>query len=253
MLKRQTLLSALGLIGFLAVWEVLSRSGVMQANLAPPPSSVPPALLSEIRNGAWFAAVKASLGHYSIGLVIGSALGVVAGVAVALWPRVEHAQAWVARLLRPIPPLAWIPFAIIWFGVSEMAAVFIIAIGVFWLNYFTTASAVQAVDRNFIELAQAFGHRGLGARLAKVILPAASPGILAGLRSSLGQGWMTVVAAELFGIPGIGQRMMEASGLLATNVVVLYMLTIAFFYGLTDLVFVRFMDRALLWTRKTAG
>ena len=95
----------------------------------------------------------------------------------------------------------------------------------------------------------AFGQGDLWPRLFKLVLPGAAPGILAGMRAGLGQGWMTVVAAELFGIPGIGLRMMEASGLLATHVVVLYMVTIAALYGLTDFLFVRLQNRLLEWQR----
>jgi len=152
-------------------------------------------------------------------------------------------------VFRPIPPLAWIPFAIIWFGISETAAAFIISIGIFWINYFTAMTAVQAVDKDLIEVARAFGHRSLFALLRKVILPGAAPGILSGLRAGLGQGWMTVVAAELFGIPGIGQRMIEASGLLASEVVVLYMFSIALLYGVSDYLFVRVQSKLLEWQR----
>jgi len=79
-------------------------------------------------------------------------------------------------------------------------------------------------------------------------MPAALPGILVGVRTGIGQGWMTVVAAELFGIQGIGQRMMEASGLLAIDVVAVYMVTIALLYGLTDIIFVTFERMVLKWT-----
>ncbi|MDA0305869.1 MAG: ABC transporter permease [Proteobacteria bacterium] len=238
-----------GLVGFLLFWEVLARSGIMEAHLLPPPSTIPPVLISEFKLGIWQAMAWASLRHYSIGFFIGSILGVTLGVSVALSPRIEAGQAWLARMLRPIPPLAWIPFAIIWFGISETAAAFIISIGIFWINYFTAMSAVQAVDRDLIEVARAFGHRGFFALLRKVILPAAAPGILAGLRAGLGQGWMTVVAAELFGIEGIGQRMMEASGLLATDVVILYMFSIALLYGISDFIFVTIQGRILAWQR----
>ncbi len=247
--SKRYLLSFAGLVGFLLFWEGLARSGIMEAHLLPPPSTIPPVLVSEIQLGMWQDMVWASLRHYSIGFFIGSFFGVTLGVSVALSPRVEASQAWLARMLRPIPPLAWIPFAIIWFGISETAAAFIISIGIFWINYFTAMSAVQAVDRDLIEVARAFGHRGFFALLRKVILPAAAPGILAGLRAGLGQGWMTVVAAELFGIPGIGQRMIEAAGLLASEVVVLYMFSIALLYGVSDYIFVRIQSRLLEWQR----
>lgn len=242
-------LSATGLVGFLLIWEGLGRSGLMETHLLPPPSTIPPALVSEIREGIWQVMVFASLRHYIIGFVLGSFLGVTLGVAVALFPRVEASQAWLARVLRPIPPLAWIPFAIIWFGISETAAAFIISIGIFWINYFTAMAAVQAVDKDLIEVARAFGHRSFPALLRKVIMPGAAPGILSGLRAGLGQGWMTVVAAELFGIHSIGQRMIEASGLLATDVVILYMFSIALLYGVSDYVFVRVQERILAWQR----
>lgn len=244
------LLSAAGLTIFLGVWEATVRTGILPPAWVPAPSAVPLALVSEIRNGIWITAVGDSLSHYIIGVAIGSLLGITVGAAVALLPRFDAAQAWVARLLRPIPPLAWIPFALIWFGASQTAAAFIIGVGVFWLNYFASQSAVRAVDPGLIELAAAFGQGGFFRRLWKVVLPAASPGIFSGIRSGLGQGWMAVVAAELFGIPGIGQRMTEAAGLLATDVLVLYMLTIALLYGLTDFVFERITNRAMAWTLK---
>ncbi len=242
-------LSALGLAGFLLIWEGIARSGLLETYLLPPPSTIPAALFSEIREGFWQVMVVASLRHYTVGFVLGSVLGVGLGVMVALFPRIEASQAWLARVLRPIPPLAWIPFAIIWFGITETAAAFIISIGIFWINYFTAMGAVQAVDKDLIEVARAFGHRSFPALLRKVILPGAAPGILSGLRAGLGQGWMTVVAAELFGIQGIGQRMIEASGLLATNVVILYMFSIALLYGVSDYIFVLIQKRILAWQR----
>ena len=243
------MLSAVGLAGFLLVWEAIAQSGWIQTHLLPPPSTLPATLTSEIELGFWQSMVWASLRHYTVGFLLGSTLGVALGVLVALFPRVEASQAWLARVFRQITPLAWIPFAIIWFGISETAAAFIISIGIFWINYFTAMAAVQAVDKDLIEVARAFGHRSFIALLGKVILPGAAPGILSGLRAGLGQGWMTVVAAELFGIAGIGQRMIEASGLLASEVVVLYMFSIALLYGISDYIFVRIQNRVLEWQR----
>lgn len=242
-------LSALGLLAFFALWEGVARSGLVSPLLVPPPSRVPAALLTEIQTGNWLTIVASSLNHYAAGLLVGSVLGIAAGVATALSPALDSFVAWIIRTLRPIPAIAWTPFAIIWFGVTETAAAFIISITVFWLNYFATVAAVRQVDKDLIEMGHAFGQGALWARLLKIILPAASPGIFGGLRSGIGQGWMTVVAAELFGIPGIGQRMMEASGLLATQVVVLYMLTIATLYGLTDVLFMLVQRKVLAWQR----
>jgi sulfonate transport system permease protein len=193
--------------------------------------------------------VLTSLSHYLAGLVIGCLLGVALGIATGMSMTLEASLAWVIRVLRPIPGLAWVPFAILWFGIDATAAIFIIGIGVFWISYFAAHAAVQAVDRDLIELAEAFGFRRADQKLIKVILPAAAPGILAGLRTALGQAWMAVVASEIFGVPGLGQRMMQAANLLASDIVVIYMATMAALYGLIDTGFVAFQSWLLRWKR----
>lgn len=245
--SRRILLNIAGLASFILLWELSLNSGLLPGSLVPLPSSIPVVFWYELTDGIWLEVVRSSLAHYSVGLLLGSILGITVGISAALLPRFDALHAWLARLLRPIPPLAWIPFAIIWFGINPSAAAFIITIGVFWINYFASFSAVRSIDPGFNEVALAFGQRSFLSRLTKVNLPAAAPGILGGLRSGLGQGWMTVVAAELFGIPGIGQRMMEASSLLATDIVVVYMLTIAGLYALVDFLFMLIQRRLLSW------
>lgn len=241
------LLGALGLALLFGLWEGAMRVGLLPANLLPYPSDLPAAWAGELRSGAWPRAILDSLTHYALGLLIGTVLGIVLGIACALLPTLDALLAGIVRLLRPIPGLAWVPFAILWFGLSTAGATFVIAISVLWINFYAAHGAVQAIDRDLIEVARAFGHRGFVSRLSKIVLPAAAPGILAGLRTGTGQAWMSVVAAELFGVPGIGARMMQASSLLATDLVVVYMLTIALLYALTDICFVLVRNRLLSW------
>ena len=237
----------LGLALFLALWEAVSGSGIVPSSLLPPPSAIPGTFWREVMDGFWLPAVGHSLFHYLIGLVIGTVGGVALGVAMGMSRGLEDGLSWVVRVLRPIPGLAWVPFAILWFGVSPAAAVFIIAIGVFWINLFATAAAVRAVDPDLLELADAFGRRGTMPKLLPVILPAAAPGILSGIRTGLGQAWMAVVAAELFGVPGIGQRMTQAASLIATDIVMVCMLSIAALYGAIDSMFLAIQKRVLRW------
>jgi NitT/TauT family transport system permease protein len=244
---RLLLLSSLGLLIFLGLWEAVPRLGIVNAAMLPSPSEIPAAFLKEAASGAWLKAVSSSLSHYITGLIVGAGLGVALGIITGMYRTAEGFTAWIVRVLRPIPGLAWVPFAIIWFGVSTPAAVFIIAVGVFWIVYFAAHGAVRAVDRDLVEVAEAFGfHSGLR-RLQKILLPAAAPGILVGLRTALGQAWMAVVAAEIFGVAGLGQRMMQASSLLATDVVVVYMLTMAALYGLFDMAFMTVQGWLLRW------
>lgn len=244
---RLLLLSCLGLLIFLGLWEAVPRLGLVNAAMLPGPSAIPAAFLKEVTSGAWLTAVTSSLSHYVTGLSVGAGLGVALGIITGMYRSAEGFTAWIVRVLRPIPGLAWVPFAIIWFGVSTPAAVFIISVGVFWIVYFAAHGAIRHVDRDLVEVAEAFGfHSGLR-RLQKILLPAATPGILVGLRTALGQAWMAVVAAEIFGVSGLGQRMMQASSLLATDVVVVYMLTMAALYGLFDTAFVALQGWLLRW------
>lgn len=240
-------LSALGVFFLFGGWEALGRLGLVSTTLLPLPSTLPDAWMQEVRGGWWLAAVQNSLSHYLAGVAIGSVLGIVLGLLCGAAPVFEALQAWVARILRPIPGLAWIPFAIVWFGITPAAATFVIAISVFWINYFTAWSAVQAVSKDLLEVACAFGHGSFLGRMRKVILPACVPAILGGVRTGLGQGWMAVVAAELFGVPGVGARMMQAASLLATEIVVVYMLTMALLYGVTDVLTLALRRRLLGW------
>ena len=247
MRQKQLLLSALGLLAFVLVWELVPKLSLVSQSLLPAPSDLPAAFLREFRSGVWLEMVLLSLDHYLIGFAWGAGLGVIFGVLTGMYLHIDWALAWVVRLLRPIPNLAWAPFAIIWFGVDQAAAVFIISIGVFWIVFFAAQGAIRGVDRELIELADAFGFRSGPERLAKVLLPAATPGILVGLRTALGQAWMAVVAAELSGVSGLGSRMMQASSLLATDIVVVYMLTMAVLYGVMDAGFVFAQSRLMRW------
>lgn len=242
-------LPAAGLAGLLILWELAVRLGDLSSTVMPKPSDIPRAWWGEVEGGYWHAAILSSLGHYAAGLVIGAVSGAALGALSGLSRSLEAASRWVVRVLRPIPGLAWVPFAIIWFGASPSGATFIIIVAVFWLTFFAALVAVQQIDPDLIEMARAFGHGGFWSRLFGVVLPGAAPGILAGLRAALGQAWMAVVAAEMFGIPGVGARMMQAASLLATEIVVVYMLTMALLYAMTDIVFQLARGRILQWQR----
>jgi NitT/TauT family transport system permease protein len=244
---RRLALGVLGLAVLFGIWQATIMGGLVPATMLPLPSSLPEAWVSEVRGGYWQQAILDSLAHYTLGLLLGSLFGAASGLACAILPRLDALTAGVVRLLRPIPGLAWVPFAILWFGLNTAGATFVIAISVFWINFYAAHGAVQAIDRDLLEVAAAFGHGGVFGRLTKVVLPAAAPGILAGIRTGVGQAWMSVVAAELFGVPGIGARMMQASSLLATDLVVIYMLTMALLYAITDTAFVLARNRLLAW------
>lgn len=243
--SRRIALGLAGLLAFLALWKASGTLGWVRRGTMPDPLLVPGAAWDEWSSGRLVPAIWSSLIHYVWGLGLGSAFGFVVGALAATTRWFDEAHRYLARVLRPIPPLAWVVFAIAWFQVSHAGAAFVISIGVFWVNYFATYSAVQHVDPRYYELARAFGQGDYLRRSLKVTLPAASPGILAGLRTGVGQAWMTLIAAELLGVPGIGQEMNSAAGVGAYEAVVVYMLAISVVYALSDMGF-GMVERALL-------
>lgn len=235
--RRRVVCGVAGLLLFLALWKAAEALAWAPQGTLPDPLALPAALMDEWRSGRLLPAMLSSLVHYAWGLAIGTGLGFAVGLLAATVRWFDFLHAYLARVLRPIPPLAWVVFAIAWFKVSHAGAAFVISIGVFWVNYFATYAAIRNVDWRLYELAAAFGQGEYWRRAWKVTLPAASPGILAGVRTGIGQAWMTLIAAELLGVPGMGQEMNAAAGVGAYEVVVIYMLAISAVYASSDLVF----------------
>lgn len=236
-----------GVVLFVLLWKAAGYFAWVNPGTLPDPFLLPQAFMLEWTSDRLLPAIGSSLIHYVWGLGLGSLCGILFGLAAATLHRFDLLQAWLARILRPIPPLAWVVFAIAWFKVSHAGAAFVISIGVFWVNYFATYSAVNHIDPRFYELARSFGQGGYWRRSISITLPAIAPGMLAGIRTGVGQAWMTLVAAELLGVPGMGQEMNAAAGVGAYEAVVIYMLAISLVYAASDLLYVAIERRVLAW------
>jgi NitT/TauT family transport system permease protein len=171
------LMGLAGLVLFIGLWKSAQYFEWMRPGTVPDPLSLPAALLAEVRTDRLLPAIGSSMIHYVWGLALGSLAGVLVGFLVATSRIFDELQGWIARILRPIPPLAWVIFAIAWFQVSHAGAAFVISIGVFWVNYFATSSAIRNLDPRLDELARAFGHGTFLRRHWTVTLPGAAPGI----------------------------------------------------------------------------
>lgn len=244
---RRPLLGLAGLAAFILLWKLAYTFNWTPRGTLPDPFAVPTALINEWRHGHLLPAIGSSLIHYVWGLSVGTLLGFGVGLFAASSRWFDDVHYLLARILRPIPPLAWVVFAIAWFQVSHAGAAFVISIGVFWVNYFATAAGVANVDPRYYELARAFGHASFIRRVTTITLPGAAPGILSGMRTGVGQAWMTLIAAELLGVPGIGQQMNAAAGVGAYDAVVVYMLAISLIYSLSDGLFSLVQSRLLRW------
>lgn len=233
------------LTAFVLVWW--GGALVTPQTLLPRPPVVASVLVGDVASGQVFELIVQSLRHYVPGLLIGSTLGMAVGVAVGWSELVERTVGTVASVLRPVPPLAWIPFAIIWFGLNDRGAAFIIAIVAFWINYYNAESGVRNVDRQHLEVARSLGTKSDLRLIRKVVLPSATPELFTGFRTAAGQAWMVMVAAELIGVPGLGKHLWDAANFLRMEVVIAYMLVIGILFLVSDQLITALERRILAW------
>ena len=171
------------------------RSGLVPANLMPAPSEIASTLAWLAQNGLAGHLASSCL-RVAAGFGIGAGLALVLGAAVALNPRTERLLDPSFQALRAIPSLAWVPLLLLWFGIDETPKLILIAIGAFFPVYMGVVSGIRGVDRKLLEVGQLYRLSPL-ALARRVLLPAALPAVLTGLRNGLSLAWMFMVAAEL--------------------------------------------------------
>lgn len=236
---------ALGVVGFLLLWEVASWFN--PAYVLPSPVAVGDVFVVELRSGAMLTALVASVTHWLPGTIVGTALGVALGVTMAYSQFADDLATPIVRVLRPVPPLALIGFAIAWIGLNHAGAAFIIAAGAFWINYYAAYGGVDGVPEEFVDVAKSLGVETDLGMIREVILPAALPEILTGIKTGIGRCWMLIIAAELMGVPGLGRELYTASQNLAVDAVLAYILVMSLVYLVLDAGVKSVQDRVLAW------
>lgn len=257
----RTVAGTLGIACFLGVWSALATL-VHPEYLLPGPLPVLSALGAEFTTSAPFVLpvvgvpvelpraltrlAQTSL-HLVPGLVIGAFVGNAVGLLVGYSRRIDATVTPAIRVLRPIPELAWIAFAIVWFGIGHAGAAFIVAIGALWINYYGAYSGVHGIRDGYKEVATSLGVRTHLGMLRHVVLPAASPSMVTGFRTSIGRCLMIVVGAELFGAPGVGYEIINASNNLDMARSMAYMLLISAVYICVDSAYAMVEARWFAW------
>ena len=243
--RRRAGLGTVGLAGFLGLWWLAAL--FQPAYVLPSPAVVAEAAVAEFASGEVLIALGQSIQHWIPGTIIGTTLGVAAGVALGWSTLLDDISSPVVRTLRPVPPLALIGFAIAWFGINHAGAAFIIAIGAFWINFYASYGGVEGVSDDLLDVARSLGVDSDLALIKTVVIPAASPEIMTGIRTGIGRCWMLVVAAEIFGVPGIGRRILRASNNLQVDVVITYILVLSVMFLLVDMAYRAVQRRVLVW------
>ncbi|OBG69747.1 ABC transporter permease [Mycobacterium sp. E3305] len=205
----------------LAAWQAVTAAGWFSASQLPPPGDVIAALGDLLRRGELWTHLQASLGRVSLGYLLGSAAALAIGSLVGLSLTARRLLAPTVAALRTVPSLAWVPLLLLWFGIDETPKVLLVAIGAFFPVYTTTASALSHVDPQLLEVGRAYGRDG-AALLTTVMLPAAAPALLNGLRLGLANAWLFLVAAELIASSkGLGFLLIDSQNTGRTDVMLL--------------------------------
>ncbi len=191
-----------------------------------------------------------SLLHFSIGLGAGLIIALPIGMTMGWFKWVDNFLDPVVEILRPIPPLAWIPFAIIWFGITNTAAGFIIFIGAVFPILINTYVGFRSLPRVYVESAKVLGATKDIDLIRYVALPFALPSIAGGIRIAMGIAWMCLVAAEMFGVSknGLGFKIWDSYGHYRMDEVFMYMIVLGLLGLLIDRSF-RYLveERMLRW------
>lgn len=240
-------LSLVSLALFCAVWEGASRAGFISNRLIPPPSHVGEAAWELLTEGLLLRDVYWSSRRALTGLVVGSILGIVVGLFTGRVLAVRLLLEPVIQVLRPIPGIAWIPFAILWFGVGEVPKLFIISLGVFFPVWLSTHVGVQATRSQYVEAAQSLGL-GTHELFYRVVLPASLPSIVTGLRQGLAIAFILVVAAELTGAStGLGNLISQSHLTFRTDRMLVGLALLGVLGALVDFGFSRLARRLVHW------
>lgn len=237
----------------LGIWQLLSSLGVIRPMVLPSPIQVAEIARQLLESGELTRHVIASGIRVIEGFALATVTGLALGVAIGLFRSVGHAAELLLQLVKPIPPIAWIPLAILWFGIGEAAKVYIIFIGAFFPILINTIDGIRQTDSRFVELARIL-EIPRWRFIRQVVLPGALPQIMTGLRIGLNIAWMCVVAAELIAASsGVGFLIMDARQLSQTDVVLAGMITMGLLGKLTDDALKRLEQRLVTWRSAFVG
>jgi NitT/TauT family transport system permease protein len=250
----------------LVLWEAAARAGLVSAIVLPSPSAVAAkwwtsllpvqdydaatqGYLAWLISGEMVQDAMSTLYRVVVGFLVGAGLALPLGLAMGATPRVHDLFNPLLQVLRPIPPIAYIPLAILWFGLGNPPAVFLIAIGAFFPVLMNTIAGVRNVDGIYLRAARNLGV-GRMTMFTRVILPAATPYILTGVRIGIGTAFIVVIVSEMIAVnDGLGFRILEAREFMWSDKIIAGMLTIGLIGLAIDSGVSRLNSHLLRWHR----
>jgi NitT/TauT family transport system permease protein len=221
-------------IAFLVLWQWIASSKVFLPSLLPTPIDVVHAFFELLQNGVLFEHAISSLFRVLTGFFLAAFVAIPLGMFFGWYRNLGFAFSPFIEMFRTISPIAWIPLAILWLGIGDRPAIFIIFITSFFPILIATMHAIKQIDPSIIKTAINFGAHGT-ALLYKVIFPASFPYIMVGLRIALGVAWVIIVAAEMVGMQsGLGFLILDGRNLLRTDIIMAGMVSVGLIGFLLD-------------------
>jgi ABC-type nitrate/sulfonate/bicarbonate transport system permease component len=229
-LARELLPFAVGI----AVWQALSSLNIWPPVLFPSPVSVFWAFVADIKSGALPKALSVSLASLSWGFLIGAAIALPLGYLMGLNRASRNFFDPLVNLLQAIPGLAWIPFAILWFGLGQGAVIFIIVMSVFFPVLHNLLTGIRLVQPVLVEASQTLGA-SRWAIIVHVIFPSTLPNLMTGIRLGIAFGFRSLVGGEMIAsTDGIGYQIFNAQQYFQSARIVVGMLAIGIVWLLLD-------------------
>lgn len=217
------------------IWDILAQLGYINPITLPGPRTIAATAASMISDGSLAEQLEVSIVRVLKGYVLAGIAGISLGIVLGLSRQMYKLLDLLIQILRPIPPIGWIPLAILWFGIDETSKVFIIFLGGFYVVLINVIDGIHQVDPKLIEVAKVLEISRLR-QIFTLIIPAALPSIFTGMRVALAACWSCVVAAELVASSsGIGYMIMNARQFSLSDVVIVGMISIGILGKIMDL------------------
>lgn len=236
------------------LWYMASSFGLVDRTFVPTPGDVLATWYewafgsgTERYAGTWADHALASTRRVLVGFLIAAVVGVVLGVLIGWFRIVSNLLDPVVQIMRPIPITAWVPFAVIFFGISDASAYFLIALGAFFPIVVNTAAGVALTPPLLIRAARMLGIRR-EMLIPRVVLPSAMPYVFTGLRIGIGLAWVLVIVAEMLAVKsGLGFVLWDAYYFLRMDIIIAAMLSVGILGFLSDLAIRALGRRVLSW------
>ncbi len=222
----------------IVLWEIVARI-INIKYILPSFTSVVSAFIGLVQDGELYRDILTSLNYFVIGIGLAILVGIPIGTIMGWFKNIDRAVDPIIEMIRPIPPLAWITFAIIWFGLTQYAAGFVIFVGAVFPIILNTYTGFKNTPRVLVESGKVLGCVKDRDIIFRIALPFALPSIATGVRVGMGVGWMCVVAAEFFGVSpyGLGWKIWHWNSLHHMDMVLTYMLILGMIALIIDKVF----------------